>query len=343
MIANRTRRNVMFGLAAAAAIPPTAAFAEDTVQSIYEAAKKEGKVTFLSSNDVKPNQESAKRFAQKFPGIAVEAFKIEPGPAIERIIGEAASGRLTVDVVDSPISYTPLLLNRGLVVSYPFDRVFGIPKDDLLFDSRAIHSYDLDVPICFNTTMAKASDLAGGWESLADPKWRGKILLEARGIVFPLLALAWGEERTFSLLQKILDNKPIIIKGGTPTIEALAGGQGAVAVGTYGGRVLQYQKDGAPVDWARVGPIPAMIYSQMVVKNAPHPNAALLWAFWTSTKDHLEELFKHHYFGRLRGPNISPLGKEMEAAGAQIVFESTDADAMQRLLAKSGSMIGGLK
>ncbi len=336
-----SRRDLSLGLAALAAAGP--ARAEDTIQSIYEAAKKEGKVTFFSSNDVKPNQESAKRFALKFPGIAVESFKIEPGPAIERIIGEAASGRQSVDVVDSPISYTPLLMNRDLVVAYPFDRVFGIPADDLLFGNRAIHSYNLDVPICYNTTLAKAADFAGGWESLADPKWSGKILLEARGIIFPMLTLAWGEERAFALLRKLLDNKPIIIKGGTPTIEALAGGQGAVAVGTYGGRVLQYQAEGAPVDWARVGPIPAMIYSQMVVKGAPHPNAALLWAAWTSGREHLDELYKHHHFGRLRGPNISPLGEMMREAKADIVFETTDAVEMQRLLAKAGAMIGGLK
>ena len=107
--------------------------------------------------------------------------------------------------------------------------------------------------------------------------------------------------------------------------------------------MLQYQKEGAPVDWARVGPIPAMIYSQMVVKGAPHPNAALLWAYWTSTPEHLGELYKHHYFGRLRGPTISPLGKAMRDAGVEIVFETTDAAKLQLLLAKAGAMIGGLK
>ena len=40
------------------------AHAQDTIQSIYEVAKKEGKVAFFSSNDMKPNQESAKRFAK---------------------------------------------------------------------------------------------------------------------------------------------------------------------------------------------------------------------------------------------------------------------------------------
>lgn len=112
----------------------------------------------------------------------MEAFKIEPGPAIERIISKASSGRQSADVSDSPIAYTPLLMNRDLVVAFPYEKVFGVPSDDLLFGDRAVHSYNLDVPIAFNTTMAKARDFAGGWKSIADPKWRGKYLLEACGI-----------------------------------------------------------------------------------------------------------------------------------------------------------------
>ena len=238
MIYSPSNRRQFLGGAAAlatgAALPARAA--EDTLQSVYEGAKKEGKVVFWSSNDVAVSQASAKRFAEKFPGIAVEAYKIEPGPAIERIIGETTANRLSADVVDSPISYTKLLFDRDLAISYPWEKVFGLDKDSILFDGRALYCYNLDVPIAFNTQMAKASDFKS-WDDLLDPKWSGKILLEARGIEFPLLALAWGEEKAYAYLQKLLANKPIIIKGGTPTIEALAGGQGAVALGTYGGRV----------------------------------------------------------------------------------------------------------
>ena len=63
----------------------------------------------------------------------------------------------------------------------------------------------------------------------------------------------------------------------------------------------------------------------------------------TSTQDYLKELFKHLYFGRWRGPNISPLGKEMQAAGAEIVFETAGANQMQGLPAKAVAMIGGLR
>jgi len=339
-----SRRQIMGGAAALAfaGADGAARAAEDTLQSVYEGAKKEGKVVFWSSNDVAVSQASAKRFAEKFPGIAVEAYKIEPGPAIERIIGETTANRLSADVVDSPISYTKLLFDRDLAITYPWEQVFGLDKDSILFDGKALYCYNLDVPIAFNTQLAKASDFKS-WDDLLDPKWSGKILLEARGIEFPLLTLAWGEEKTYAYLQKLLANKPIIIKGGTPTIEALAGGQGAVALGTYGGRVLQFQEEGAPVEWARVGPIPAMIYVQMALKGAPHPNAARLWTWWTTTKAHQEELYKHHRFGRLTGPNLSPLGQAMQDAGLQVVIESQDTALMQRLLVKAGAMISGQK
>ncbi len=341
-ISRRRAIGGVMGLAAGSLVPPLARAEDETVQSIYEAAKKEGKVVFWSSNDVAVSQASAKKFAQKFPGIEVEAYKIEPGPAIERIIGESSANRLTCDVVDSPISYTQLMFDRGLALQYPWDKVFGLDRETVLFGGRALYSYNLDTPIAYNTGLAKASDFKS-WDDLLDPKWSGKILLEGRGIEFPLLALAWGEEKSFDYLKRLLANNPIIIKGGTPTIEALAGGQGAVALGTYGGRVLQYQKEGAPVEWARVGPIPAMIYVQMAVKGAPHPNASKLWTWWTVTKDHLDELYSHHFFGRLTGPTMSPLGKMMADASLKVVIESQDSAEMQRLLVKAGTMISGRK
>ena len=86
-----------------------------------------------------------------------------------------------------------------------------------------------------------------------------------------------------------------------------------------------------------------MIYVQMALKGAPHPNAARLWTWWTTTKAHQEELYKHHRFGRLTGPNLSPLGQAMKDAGLQVVIESQDTALMQRLLVKAGAMISGQK
>lgn len=316
------------------------ACAEDTVPSVYAAARQEGKVVFLTSADVKVVAAMAAKFNELYPGIAVEAFKIEPGPAIERIITEASAGRISVDDVDTPLSYLPQLFDRDLVAPYPWSKVFGIAPERVLFD-RGIVQHTLDVPIVYNTNLVKPEEIKS-WEDLTTPRWRGKVLLEARGLPFQLLAAKWGEAKTFDYLDRLLANQPIIIKGGTPTIEALAGGQGSVAIGTYGGRAIQYKELGAPVEWARVGPIPAMIYVVLPIKGSPHPNAARLWdAFWV-TKEAQDAFWDGHRFGMMVGDALSPHGQEVEDAGLDIVLETTDIAENRRLLEKAGRAIGGL-
>lgn len=337
-----TRRAALAGAAAGALPTLSRAQKADALQAVYEGAKKEGKVVYFTSNDTDVSRESAKSFAKKYPGIEVEAYKIEPGPAMERIIGESGAGRLSCDVTDGPIAYTQLLFDRGLAVAYPWAEVFGLDAGDVLFGGRALYAYNLDCPIAYNTNLVKPGEITS-WEELATPKWSGKVLLEARGIVFPLLALAWGEDKAYDYLKRLVANKPLIVKGGTQSLEALAGGQGHVAVGGYGGRVEQFRKEGAPLDWARVSPVPAMIYTHLALKGAPHPNAALLWNAWTIGKEHLAALYAIQSFGRLGGPNISPLGQTMRDAGLTVVYETEDAAEMQRLLVKAGATIGGLK
>lgn len=319
-----------------------AASAEDTVQSLYAAAKKEGAVVYWSSMDVKANETIGKDFAKRFPGIRLQVFKIEPGPAIERIITESQAGRLEADVVDSPLGYLSQLTSRNLLDSYPWDKVFGLEPTKLMFGGRVLEYFNLDTPIAYNTTLVQPGEIKS-WDDLLQPRWRGKVILEARGIEFPVLAEKWGEPHTFDYLHRLLANAPIIIQGGTPTGEALAGGQGAIALGTYGGRILQYKKEGAPIDWARVSPIPAMIYVAGVLKGAPHPAAAKLWTYFLTTPPAQKDLYETQGFGMLTGKNMSPLGQEMQAAGIQVILESPDIEHERQLLAQTGDIIRGRK
>jgi iron(III) transport system substrate-binding protein len=337
-------RGTVFHLAllCAAMLVSRSAAAQDTVPSLYDAAKKEGKLVFLSSQDVKTNDAIAAKFNAIYPGIQVQSFKIEPGPAIERIVTESQAGRMSADDVDTSLAYTPQLFDRGLVEAYPWEKVFGLDPELVMFDDRAVVQLNLDVPIVYNTDMVKTGEIKS-WDDLAAAKYRGKLILEARGLAFQLLAVKWGEARSFDYLGKLLANQPIIIKGGTPTIEALAGGQGAVAIGTYGGRAIQFAEQGAPVDWARVGPIPAMTYVVMPLKGAPHPNAARLWAAFYTTREAQEALYAGMRFGMLTGKETDPHGMEIRKAGLDIIHEPPSIAENQRLLEKAGAAIGGLK
>ena len=73
-------------LMASLAVPWTAAMApdaaEETPASLYEAAKKEGKISIWSSLETSLHQKQWETFSKKCPGIQIEAFRIQPGPAI---------------------------------------------------------------------------------------------------------------------------------------------------------------------------------------------------------------------------------------------------------------------
>lgn len=316
--------------------------ATDSVQTIYQAAKKEGQLVYWGSPDVKTARALIDGFTKLYPGIKVDIFKIQPAPAIERILTAANAGRHEVDIVDSQLGYVKLLLDRGMLQSYDWEKNLGIDPERVLYDNKAIVGWHLDTPLAYNTNLVKPNELTS-WDDPLNPKWQGKLIVEARGFMFAILALQWGEDKAFGYLKKVMANQPIVTKGGTNTIEALAGGQGAIAYGAYGGILQRFADQGAPVDWARIGPIPAQVAVLLPLKDAPHPNAARLWIKFFTSPEGQRILYENQGLDTVRGRDMGPIGKRYKAAGLATVMESTDAAKMRTLVAKAGSIIGALK
>lgn len=329
-------------LAGAAALALGPARAQETPEQLCEAAKKEGKLTVWSALEVSLHQAQASAFAKKCPGVAVEAFRIQPGPALERAIAESRAGKLSVDILDTNSAYLPLLFDRDLVRPYDWEKVFGVPKSLILYDNRAIQIAHYDMPMTFNTGAAKPGDIRS-WEEFADPKWRGKFALEARGFPLAILAQEWGEEKTLALVKRLVDNKPIITKGANPTIDGLAGGQVNGAIGAYAARAAIIKSQGAPVDWARVGPVPAQLVAIVAMHGAPHPAAAKLWMAHWATPEAQKIFYDEQGYGLLTGPTANPRGLELAKLGMPIVIETTDVAKGKRLLELMAKVIDGLQ
>jgi iron(III) transport system substrate-binding protein len=338
----RRRAGVVAALAACGLVVASgAAGAEDTEQSLYAAAKKEGKVVVWTPLDMDLYKKIAIKFEQRYPGIQIEPFRIQPGPAIERLVAESRAGQVNVDVIDPNIAYLPILFDRGLIEPYPWDKVFGVDPQRMLFDTRALVLGHYDLPIGYNTSLVGADDIKS-WDDVLDPKWRGKVLLEARGFGLGVLAAKWGEEKTLAYIRKLMDNRPIITKGAQGTAEALAGGQGAVAIGAYSARLILYKDAGAPVDWARVGPIPAQQVAIAPIKGSPHSSAAkLLVAYWAGAE--AQDIFYQEQRYGMVGYYLSPRGEEFRRRGIEVVLETTDIEKDKYFLEMAGRAIGGMK
>lgn len=305
----------------AASAEPSAMSAE--IAKIYEEAKKEGKVVYWAPDEAEISK-LREGFSKKFPGIEVELFYTQPPKALEKIITEANANQTNLDVFASYYNDINLLLDRDLVKRYEWNKVFGIDPKIIHFDNRGIIGWHTSIPLVYNTNLVKENEVPKSWEELTDPKWKGKILLESRGNAFSILSYEWGADKTINYVKDLMKQNPLIIQGGEPAMQALANGQAAVGIGTYAYKVKPMQGKGAPVEWAKVGPIPLVTQVNGVMKNAPHPNAGLLWTYFITSADGLKARLAAGGGERMVGPDSGPMGKLMEEKKIKAIVEVPD-------------------
>jgi iron(III) transport system substrate-binding protein len=85
--------------------------------------------------------------------------------------------------------------------------------------------------------------------------------------------------------RKLSAMKPEMRNGHALLAELVAAGEVPVGLTSYSGNILSVKKKGAPADWVAVEPIVGRPQAIGVAKNAPHPNAALLFADFVLSPD----------------------------------------------------------
>jgi iron(III) transport system substrate-binding protein len=313
------------GQAAATPQQATATANQDPLDQLYQAAKKEGKVAWWGPTDAKDTLKVSEMFNKRFPGIKVEGFEITSGEAVPRIISEAKAKQYNVDIADGNYGTVNALLDRDLIAQYnDWETLFKIPKDGILKDGKMLAFFNLIHTIHYNTNLVSGNDIPKKWEDLLNPKWKGKILVEARGKPIAYLGADRGKEWMTDFAQKLKAQNPIIVKGQTIN-DQLAAGAGALAIGSYVYKNEDMKAKGAPVDWVILDPVGASQFGIYVLKNAPHPNAAKLLAGWLGSKEGIAAM------GEItggRGPVYkgapTKISDKLFANNARIFYESDD-------------------
>lgn len=318
----------------------------DPLAKLYQAAKAEGEVSFWGPTDPDEIKLLSEGFNKRFPGIKVNGFELTAGELVQRIVTEAKAGKIAVDSGEGSLGTLIPLLERDLIQPYQdWEEVFQLPQEAVLENGKLLAWYNLVHPIAYNTNLVKPGEAPKTWEDLLEPKWSGKILVEARAKPFGYLGLLWGEEKMVDYMKKLAANKPIYTKGGTTVIQQLASGEAPLAVGTYGYKVILFQKGkGAPVDWVRVSPVGASQFTLFTVKGAAHPNAAKLFAGWLATPEALKILEKASYKGSVLPGSGTYEAGEIQKGGMQVVVENARNSKQEaNLEEKAAKALGVLK
>jgi iron(III) transport system substrate-binding protein len=189
----KRRTVVAGGLAAMLAAQPARAMT-DYEKGLYEAAKKEGELTWYTAQIL---GETAQRvitaFNAEYPGIKVNLLRASGQVLYQRIMQELQMNALAADVIglaDVGGQQTELK-EAGHLMKYRPRRageVYPMFQNADPDDTFHITNANLNV-IVYNTKLIKPEDVPKSWLDFADPKWKGKVAIGHPG--FSSMSTQW--------------------------------------------------------------------------------------------------------------------------------------------------------
>jgi iron(III) transport system substrate-binding protein len=137
----------------------------------------------------------------------------------------------------------------------------------------------------YNTNLIRKDDLPRSFHDLVRPEWKGKLGIEAEDFdwfaqVVTEMGQAPGssEAAAVRLFREIVNENGISVRKGHSLLTNLvAAGEVPLALTVYGFLAEQAKLKGAPLDWFVLPPAVARATAQGLARNAPHPNAAVLF------------------------------------------------------------------
>jgi len=212
-------------------------------------------------------------------GISVKPRRASSAQVLRRVVTEAQAGNHAVDFIESNGPEMEAMHREGLLAkidSPVLEQV--IPTALLSHGEWAGNTIDVFVQ-AYNTNQVKKEDLPKSYEDLADPKWKGKLGIEATDMYwFATLGEQLGMDKTIDLFKRIVETNGIPARHGHSLLANLvASGEIPFALTVLNYMVPQLQKKGAPVDVIYMSPSIAYFRGIGVAKNSQHPNAAKLF------------------------------------------------------------------
>lgn len=274
-----TRRALLAAALAIVAAPTARAVDAVAPAELVEAARREGHLTFYTTNWVENEQAWIKAFNAKFPGITVDLIRATGGQMFQRVQSEGAAGRLEADVVDLDGRISAAAVS-DLFADYAPPNAADYAPTDIVngkFWPRSVYGW----AIGYNSALLDNPPKT--WKALAEGPYSGisghvQVTAGASGWV---LAFFQRKVVDANYWTKLAAQKPTIFASSPQLSSGLVRGEIRVAPVLTNGLIPNGAK-GAPV--AAVLPpegIPILVAAAGIPKTARHPNAARLFLNWS--------------------------------------------------------------
>jgi iron(III) transport system substrate-binding protein len=286
----------------------------ESLDELHEKTKKEGgKLNLYASLSGNSIDVILPAFQKRFPGVTVDHTDATGDKLIARIVAEGRGGRVIADVFGGGLSYIAQMAEQKLLAPLTIPEAAAYPahlKNEFWLATDTQYFI-----IGWNTNLVKKGEEPKGFEDLANPKWKGALMGESRD--FQLLlgfakAKYKNDEKAIDLIKRIALNQVEFHRGHSQLIEFLVAGQRPVCFTCYAHQFPPRVKKGAPIQPLLTEGVGEIGGSVGIIKGAPHPNTALLWARWVGSE---EGQRVYAQAGETPAhPNVEPLEKVRPAA-----------------------------
>ena len=250
----------------------------DRAQRVLEAAKKEGSITFYTTIAEKDLPIIVGPFEKKY-GIKINIWRAGTDKVLQRTLSEAAARRYDVDAIHfgSPEMEA---LHREKILQPVASPHFKELIPGALPAHREWVATILSVWVqAYNTKLVRKEDLPRNYLDLLDPKWKGKLGIEAKNQEwFSTVAEHLGGERGIQFFRDLVARNGMSVRQGHSLLtNMVVSGEVPMALTVYNYLAEGAKRRGAPVEWFAIEPAVARSNAIGIARHAPHPNAALLF------------------------------------------------------------------
>ncbi len=250
----------------------------DRQARLVAAAKQEGELLVYTSAPVDDMAVLTTAFEKKY-GVKVKLWRSGSENVLQRVLTEARANRFDADIIETNGPEMESLhrekMLQEVVSPYLADLIAPAIRPHREWVSTRLNIFCM----AYNSKLVKKADLPKTYQDLLDPKWKGKLGIEADDDDwFAAVIGELGEAKGLKLFRDLVKTNGLSVrKGHTLLTNLVISGEVPLALTAYNYKAEQFKNKGAPIDWFVIPPAFARPNGIGVTRRAPHPNAAVLF------------------------------------------------------------------
>jgi iron(III) transport system substrate-binding protein len=258
----------------------------DREKILLEGAKKEGQVTFYTSNTWVAGPVS-QEFEKKYPFVKANVWRSDSKALMKRLTEEVTASRFLADVVETSPEYIAILTREKMLQEYLSPELKAYDDEAKIRGKKGVYAWtnrEIYISLGFNSKLIPPAEAPKTVKEYLDPKWKGKMSIAGTttGVQWiGALMESMGREFLEKLSAQEINVQNI---SGAALSGLVASGEVPLSPTIFNSNIFTHKRDGAPVDWRPVDPVIAGVGTSGMVVNSPHPYAALLFLDYLHSK-----------------------------------------------------------